>query len=115
MAARALKRIFYLLIATTGVGLGVAALFLLTQTVQSSDDFDGLQDFILAINLAGGLILVLILIVNLWRLYHDYREGLRWLLLLSLLHVFMEFPLNWRSFMGIGSELMGRIRRYASN
>lgn len=44
---------------------------------------------------------------------YDYKEGLRWLLLLSLLHVFMEFPLNWRSFMGIGSELMVRVRRYA--
>lgn len=46
---------------------------------------------------------------------YDYKEGLRWLLLLSLLHVFMEFPLNWRSFMGIGSELMGRAQRYAGS
>lgn len=61
------------------------------------------------------VIVVVIWIASLGLYYHDYREGLRWLLLLSLLHVFMEFPLNWRSFMGIGSELMGRIRRYASN
>ena len=45
--------------------------------------------------------------------YYDYREGLRWLLLLSLLHVYMEFPLNWRCFGGIGSELMVRVRRYS--
>ena len=58
-----------------GVTLVLVSLLLLTQTVQSSDDFDGLQDFILAINLAGGIILVLILIGNLWRLLHDYREN----------------------------------------
>ncbi len=56
-----------------GVILVLAALFLLTQTVQRSDDFDRLQDVILAINVAGGLILVLILIGNLWRLLLDYR------------------------------------------
>jgi nitrogen fixation/metabolism regulation signal transduction histidine kinase len=74
MAARALKRIFYLLIATTGVGLGVAALFLLTQTVQKSDDFDRLQDLILAINLLGGVLLIAMLIGNLTRLAKDYRQ-----------------------------------------
>jgi len=58
-----------------GVTLVLASLLLLTQTVQSSDDFGGRQDFILAINLAGGIILVLILIGNLWRLLHDYREN----------------------------------------
>ena len=58
-----------------GVTLVLVSLLLLTQTVQSSDDFDGLQDFILAINLAGGIILFLILIGNLWRLLHDYREN----------------------------------------
>ncbi len=58
-----------------GVTLVLVSLFLLTQTVQSSDDFDGLQDIILAINIAGGIILLLILIGNLWRLLHDYREN----------------------------------------
>jgi len=58
-----------------GVTLVLVSLFLLTQTVQSSDDFDGLQDFILAINIAGGIILILMLIGNLWRLLHDYREN----------------------------------------
>jgi nitrogen fixation/metabolism regulation signal transduction histidine kinase len=58
-----------------GVTLVLVSLFLLTQTVQSTDDFDGLQDIILAINIAGGIILLLILIGNLWRLLHDYREN----------------------------------------
>lgn len=58
-----------------GVTLGFVALYLLTQTVQKSDDFDRLQDIILVINIAGGIILVLILIANLWRLLRDYREN----------------------------------------
>ncbi len=58
-----------------GVTLVLVALFLLTKTVQRSDDFDRLQDLILAINIAGGLILILILIGNLWRLLLDYREN----------------------------------------
>lgn len=58
-----------------GVTLVFVALYLLTQTVQKSDDFDRLQDVILVINIAGGIILVLILIANLWRLLRDYREN----------------------------------------
>ena len=59
-------------------------------------------------------VVVVIWIGSLVLYTYDYREGLRWLLLLSLLHVFMEFPLNWRSFIGIGGELMARVRRHAS-
>ena len=40
----------------------------------------------------------------------DYVTGLRWLLFLSLLHVLLEFPLNHRTFAGIGSELLARVR-----
>ncbi len=61
--------------ATLGVGLTLAALFLLTQTVQKSDDFDRLQDVILAINLAGGVLLLALLIGNLARLLRDYRKN----------------------------------------
>ena len=57
-----------------GVTMVLAALFLLTQTVQRSDDFDRLQDVILAINIGGGFFLILMLIGNLWRLFRDYRE-----------------------------------------
>ena len=73
MVARTLKRALYLLVATAGVGLALAALFLLTQTVQQSDDFDRLQDVILAINLAGGILLIALLIGNLARLAREYR------------------------------------------
>ncbi len=74
MVARTLKRAFYLLIGVTGVALAVAALFLLTQTVQKSDDFDRLQDVIVAINIAGGVLLLALLIGNLARLARDYRR-----------------------------------------
>ena len=60
--------------AASGVGLALAALFLLTQTVQKSDDFDRLQDVILAINIAGGVLLMGLLIGNLARLLRDYRQ-----------------------------------------
>jgi nitrogen fixation/metabolism regulation signal transduction histidine kinase len=75
MVARTIKRAFYFLVAASGVGLALAALFLLTQTVQKSDDFDRLQDIILAINIAGGILLVGLLIGNLARLLRDYRQN----------------------------------------
>ena len=75
MVARTLKRALYILVAASGVGLALAALFLLTQTVQKSDDFDRLQDIILAINIAGGILLIALLIGNLTRLFRDYRQN----------------------------------------
>jgi hypothetical protein len=41
--------------------------------------------------------------------YVNYDLGLRWLFLLSLSHVLLEFPLNHKSFLDIGSELKKRI------
>ena len=73
MVARKIRRAVYLIVATAGVGLALAALFLLTRTVQKSEDFDRLQDIILAINLAGGVLLLALLIGNLARLARDYR------------------------------------------
>jgi len=43
--------------------------------------------------------------------YYDYKVGLLALLFLSMLHVFLEFPLNYKSFTGIGSELYKIVRR----
>ena len=75
MVARTLKRVFISLMGVAGVALVISALFLLSQTVQRSDDFDRLQDIILAINIAGGVLLFAILIGNLWRLLRDWREN----------------------------------------
>jgi nitrogen fixation/metabolism regulation signal transduction histidine kinase len=75
MVARTLKRALYLIVATAGVGFAMAALLLLTRTVQKSDDFDRLQDIIVAINIAGGMLLLAMLIGNLTRLARDYRDN----------------------------------------
>ena len=75
MVARTLKRALYILIATSGVGLALMALFLLTQTVQKSGDFDRMQEVILWINIIGGALLFALLIGNLARLYRDYRQN----------------------------------------
>jgi hypothetical protein len=42
--------------------------------------------------------------------FYNYRIGIKWLFVLSLAHVILEFPLNHRSFIGIGKELRGRFR-----
>ena len=75
MVARTLKRAFYTLTATAGVGMALAALFLLTQTVQKSGDFDRMQEIILWINIVGGVLLVALLVGNLSRLFRDYRQN----------------------------------------
>jgi len=75
MVVRTLKRAFYVLIATAGVGMALVALFLLTQTVQKSGDFDRMQEIILWINIVGGVLLVALLIGNLSRLFRDYRKN----------------------------------------
>jgi hypothetical protein len=56
----------------------------------------------------------LILIIAIWvasvALYvYDYRTGLRWLYVLSLGHVLLEFPLNHRSFIDIKNQLVKKI------
>ena len=38
------------------------------------------------------------------------RLGFRWLFRLSFAHVFLEFPLNHQSFIGIGKLLRGNAR-----
>jgi len=73
MAPRAIKRALYTLLAATGVGLVLVALFLLSRTAQNSDDFDRLYNVILAINIAGVLVLFVLLVGNLLRLLREYR------------------------------------------
>ena len=63
------------MIATLGVGMALAALFLLTQTVQRSADFDRMQEIILWTNIIGGVLLFALLVGNLSRLFSDYRKN----------------------------------------
>ncbi|MEO1244988.1 MAG: ATP-binding protein [Pseudomonadota bacterium] len=70
---RAIKRILSALLAVTGVGLAVVAMFLLSQTAQNSDEFNRLHNVLLGINIAGVLILLLLLIGNIGRLIRENR------------------------------------------
>lgn len=73
METRSIKRVFYTLLAALGVGTVVVAVFLLSLTAQNSNDFDRLQDVIVAINIAGIFLLFTLLVGNLARLWRDYR------------------------------------------
>jgi len=41
--------------------------------------------------------------------FYNYRLGIKWLFILSLVHVILEFPLNHSSFIGIGKEVKRRL------
>ena len=73
MVARAIKRLLYMVLGATGVGLALTALFLLSRTAQNSEDFDRLHILILLINLAGVAVLFALLVGNLVRLLREYR------------------------------------------
>ncbi|MDA0705800.1 MAG: ATP-binding protein [Proteobacteria bacterium] len=73
MDTRAIKRVFYTLLAAIGVGLVLVAVFLLSRTAQNSGEFDRLHNVILAINIAGVFLLFILLVGNLARLWRDNR------------------------------------------
>lgn len=52
---------------------------------------------------------IVIWIASISLYYYNYRIGLLALLFLSMLHVFLEFPLNYQSFIGIGQEIGARM------
>jgi hypothetical protein len=55
------------------------------------------------------VIITLVWIASVALYFYDYRLGFKWLFVLSLVHVILEFPLNHRSFIGIGKELKGKV------
>lgn len=73
MVARTIKRVLYTLLAATGVILVLVALYLLSRTAQDSTEFDRLYNVILAVNIAGILVLFMLLAGNLSRLLREYR------------------------------------------
>lgn len=75
MATRTIRRLLYGTIGVVGVGLSLAALYLLSQTAQNSEEFDRLGNTILLVNVAGVLVLLLLLVGNLARLFRDYRNN----------------------------------------
>lgn len=56
------------------------------------------------------LVLGLIWAASVALYFYDYRLGFKWLLILSLAHVILEFPLNHRSFIGIGRALRNLVK-----
>ena len=59
------------------------------------------------IPLKWAAVIVVIWIASLSLYFYDYHTGIKWLLLLSLAHVILEFPLNYRSFGEIGKLIKG--------
>jgi len=58
------------------------------------------------ISMARALFIGVIWIASVALYFYNYRLGIKWLFLLSLTHVILEFPLNHRSFIGIGRALI---------
>jgi len=75
MVARTLKRALYGLLAASGVLLSLVALFLLSVTAQNSAEFDRLHNVLIGVNIAGAVVLFVLLIGNLIRLLREYREN----------------------------------------
>ena len=75
MEARTIKRAFIGLLAATGVLLSLVALFLLSVTAQNSVQFDRLQNTLIGVNIAGAVLLLVLLVGNLIRLLRDYRDN----------------------------------------
>jgi nitrogen fixation/metabolism regulation signal transduction histidine kinase len=73
---RTLKKALYALLGVSGVLLSLGALFLLSVTAQNSAEFDRLHNVLIAVNVAGALVLFVLLIGNLIRLLREYRENI---------------------------------------
>lgn len=61
------------------------------------------------ISITRAVIIGLIWAASVTLYFYNYRLGIKWLFLLSLVHVILEFPLNHRSFIGIGRELKSKL------
>jgi nitrogen fixation/metabolism regulation signal transduction histidine kinase len=74
MASRQLKRWTFGTLVLLGIGLWVASLLLLSHVGENSAQFGRLQNWILLVNLAGGLVLLTLIAGSLYRLIRDYRR-----------------------------------------
>ena len=74
MATRTIRRVIYGTIGALAVVLALVALFMLSRTAQNSEQFDLYANSILLINIAGMLILLVLLGGNLLRLFREYRS-----------------------------------------
>jgi len=74
MVARKIRRAAIATIGAVGVGLALVALFLLSWTPQNSDDYESLHITILLVNIAGVIVLFILMVGNLAKLLRDYRS-----------------------------------------
>jgi two-component system, NtrC family, nitrogen regulation sensor histidine kinase NtrY len=74
MVAPALKRTLVSILILIGSGLWVAALLIMAQTVQQSAHFSDLHPFILGVNVAGLLVLLILIGGRLAQLVRDWRK-----------------------------------------
>jgi hypothetical protein len=61
------------------------------------------------VSVTRALVLGVIWIASVTLYFYNYRLGIKWLFMLSLVHVILEFPLNHKSFIGIGKEIKIRL------
>jgi nitrogen fixation/metabolism regulation signal transduction histidine kinase len=74
VAIAAIKRYGGYVLIALGAGLWLAALFLLAKTTQNSAQFSQLHPWILLINAAGVVVLLVLLASKLTQLVRDYRR-----------------------------------------
>lgn len=74
MVAPAIKRAIVSVLVIIGSGLWVAALLLMAQTVQQSANFSDLHPFIVGINAAGVIVLLILIAGRLVQLLRDWRR-----------------------------------------
>jgi PAS domain S-box-containing protein len=74
MVAAALKRTLVSILILIGSGLWVAALLIMAQTVQQSAHFSDLHPFIVGVNVAGLLVLLMLIGGRLVQLIRDWRK-----------------------------------------
>ena len=74
MVAAAVKRTLVSILILIGSGLWVAALLIMAQTVQQSANFSDLHPFIVGVNVAGLLVLLMLIGGRLVQLIRDWRK-----------------------------------------
>lgn len=57
----------------------------------------------------NALMILLLWVASVSLYFYNYRLGIKWLFILSLAHVILEFPLNHRSFIDIGKQLQQKL------
>jgi nitrogen fixation/metabolism regulation signal transduction histidine kinase len=74
MAIKTIKRVFLYALTITGIALMAVSMFVLTQSTKSSGGFQEWQGPIFLINLIGVLTLSTLIVINIWRLYKQYKQ-----------------------------------------